>query len=291
MVGVPSDTLATPRYLVGSMERLLAKLERRFGQWPLPNLVHVLIGATAIVFVLMLVSARPLVALVLDADAIARGQVWRLFTHVLIPSFEPRGFGLLFMLFWVGFLWTVGTSLESEWGRFKTNFYVFALLIATTVAGVVTGMPTSSMIVTSMLVLAFATLFPNYEILLYGIVPLRMKWIALLDAGYLAWMAWRGPLPVLATVLAAAAVYLLFFYANLARVLRGGAAMAAAAQRRAEYRAEAVETRPKRACVTCGLTDDDEGADLRVCTCQEICHGKPTVYCLAHARSHRKPAA
>lgn len=275
------------------MERFLATLERRFGRLPLPNLVHALIGATGIVFALMFVSPRPLLALILDPEAIARGQIWRLVTHVLIPTSEPRGFGLLFMLFWVGFLWTVGTSLENEWGRFKTNFYVLALVLGTTVAALLTGMPTSSMIVTSMLVLAFATLFPEYEIMLYGIVPLRMKWLALLDAGYLGWMAWKGPLPVRATIAAAVAVYLLFFYANLARIARGGATMAAAAQRRAERRAEPIEAaaRPKRQCVTCGLTDDDEGADLRVCTCAEVCEGKPTVYCLAHARSHRKPAA
>jgi hypothetical protein len=67
--------------------------------------------------------------------------------------------------------------------------------------------------------------------------------------------------------------------------------MAAAAQRRAEQRAEPIATaKTKRQCVLCGLTDD-EGADLRVCTCAEVCEGKPTVYCLAHARSHRKPAA
>lgn len=274
------------------MERFLATLERRFGRWPLPNLVHTLVGASAIVFALRLVSSRPLIALILDRDAIAHGQIWRLVTHVMIQDYEPRGFGLLWMLFWVGFMWTIGTSLEHEWGRFKTNFYVLALVLGTTVAGLLTGMPTSSMIVTSMLVLAFATLFPEYEIMLYGIVPLRMKWIALIDAAYLGWMAWSGPLPVRATVGAAAAVYLLFFYASLARVLRGGATMAAAAQRRAELRAdpEPVRARPRRQCVTCGLTDDDEGADLRVCTCAEVCHGKPTVYCLAHARSHRAPA-
>lgn len=272
------------------MERFLAKLERRFGRLPLPNLVHAMVGATAIVFVLMIGSARPLMALLLDGGEIARGQVWRLVTHALIPQYGPQGFGFLFMLFWAGFMWMVGTGLENEWGRFKANFYVVALLVATTVAGLLTGWPLTSIIITSALVLAFATLFPNYEILLYGIVPLRMKWIALLDAGYLAWMAWKGGLPLRATIGAAVAVYLFFFYAALARVARGGAAMAQAAQRRAELRAEpspAVEARPRRQCAICGLTDADEGADLRVCTCHEVCQGKPTVYCLAHARSHR----
>ncbi len=274
------------------MERFLATLERRFGRLPLPNLVHALIGATGIVFALMLVSPRPLAALTLDADAIAHGQVWRLLTHVFIPNFAPSMFGVLMFLFlWVQFLWTIGTSLENEWGRFKTNFFVLALVVGTTVAGLLTGMPTSSMIVTSTLVLAFATLFPEFQIMLYGIVPLRMKWAALLTAGYLGWLAFQGPLPVRATVGAAAAVYLLFFYASLVRMMRGGATMAAAAQRRAEQRVEPVEARPRRQCAECGLTDDDEGADLRVCTCAEVCHGKATVYCLAHARSHRRPAA
>jgi hypothetical protein len=274
------------------MERFLATLERRFGRLPLPNLVHALIGATGVVFALMFVSPRPIHALTLDADAIARGQVWRLVTHIFIPNFAPSLFGVMIFLFlWVQFLWTVGTSLEQEWGRFKTNFFVLALVIGTTIAGLLTGMPSSSMIVTSTLVLAFATLFPEFQIMLYGIVPLRMKWAALLTAGYLGWLAWQGPLPVRATVGAAAGVYLLFFYANLARVARGGATMAAAAQRRAEQRAEPIATaKTKRQCVLCGLTDD-EGADLRVCTCAEVCEGKPTVYCLAHARSHRKPAA
>jgi hypothetical protein len=279
------------------MERFLAKLERRYGHLPLPNLVHAMVGATAIVFVLMLTSQsmRPLMALMLDPGEIARGQVWRLITHALIPDRGGGGgIGVFWMFVWVSFMWMVGTGLEQEWGRFKANFFVLALLVATTVTGLLTGLPMTSFIISSALVIAFGTIFPDYQILLFFIVPLRMKWVAVLDAAYLAWMAWEGGLAFRATTGAALAVYVLFFYAAISRVLRGGAAMAQAAQRRAEIRAEgraAVNERAKRQCAICGLTDDDENADLRVCTCEEVCHGKPTVYCLAHARSHRKPSA
>jgi hypothetical protein len=54
------------------------------------------------------------------------------------------------------------------------------------------------------------------------------------------------------------------------------------------FEKEERDERPKRACKICGKSDDDEGADLRVCTCQEVCGGKATVYCLEHARSHNK---
>ena len=63
----------------------LEKLRRRFGRFGIPNLMLIIVGAMAIVFVMdfavMAASGRSLSSvLAFDRAMIFRGQVWRIFT-------------------------------------------------------------------------------------------------------------------------------------------------------------------------------------------------------------------
>jgi hypothetical protein len=131
------------------------------------------------------------------------------------------------------------------------------------------------------LFLAFATLWPDYELRIFLILPVRVKWLALLDAAVIAGSVgfgsgWHRLVP-----LAAVGNYLLFFGPTLYDKLRGFVREGGRA--RARFR-QAAATGPRR-CAICGVSADDPDVDIRVCSC-ETCGGKNRDLCLAHARNH-----
>ncbi len=71
---------------------LLDKLERRFGFLGIPGLIRIVIGFTALVYVLVYLNRGFESFLTLDPALILRGQVWRLVTYIFLPqTFSPYG--------------------------------------------------------------------------------------------------------------------------------------------------------------------------------------------------------
>ena len=273
------------------MERLLARLERRFGRYAIHNLAYWLVGLTGVVFVLALAKPQFLSALVFDPFlVIARHQYWRIFTFLFIPGSTS----ILWIIFELWMSWLVISSLEGAWGPLKLNLYYLIGALGTIGVAFIQGRGVTNSYLNTSLFLAFATLFPNYQLLLF-FFPVRVKWLGLLSAGFLAYGAFEGSNTERLAIAVAMANYLLFFGGHLYRHVREWGMVAGRAKKRAEFQPDPVtreSARPARKCALCDKTDADEGADLRVCTCQEVCGGKPTVYCLEHARSHNKrPAA
>ena len=86
----------------------LDKLERRFGFLGIPGLIRIVIGFTALVWVLVYLNRGFELFLMLDPALILRGQIWRLVTYIFIPqTFSP-----LSMLLALWFLWFIGEGLE-----------------------------------------------------------------------------------------------------------------------------------------------------------------------------------
>ena len=268
------------------MDRFLAPLERRLGRFAIAHLPTYIAGLSALVWILGLTKPDFIFNLMLIPQLVMRGQVWRLFTYLFIPPSAST----FWMIFVILFYWSIGQSLEETWGAFKLNAYYLLGMIGTTIAAFATGLPMTSFYLHSSVFLAFGTLFPNSQVNLYFIIPVRVKWLALLGAAYLGYLAIFGTNATRFAVAAALANYFVFFGPHLYRIVRGYGTQVKQANRRADTfeKPEARDSRPKRACKICGKSDDDEGADLRVCTCQEVCGGKATVYCLEHARSHNK---
>src|SRR5580658_4852146 len=119
------------------MDRLLARLERRFGKLAIENLPMFIVGGMGIVF--LLTMARPEFVSMLDLDlrAVARGQVWRLVTFLFIPQ-SMSTWWILVSLYWV---YWIGSTLEAEWGAFKLNVYYAIGVAGTIAAAFITGMP------------------------------------------------------------------------------------------------------------------------------------------------------
>jgi hypothetical protein len=276
--GMCLAAVGTACYRLTRMERLLARLERRLGGFALPNLILYVVLGMAVVWVFSL--SRPDVQgwLTLDMVAVRHGQVWRLVSFLLIPpALSP--FWILVHLY---FTWWIGSSLEQNWGAFKFNAYYFTGVLATIVASLVTG-PTTSVWLDSSLFLAFATIFPDVSVMLFLLVPIRVKWLGIAAAAFMIFAAATGGWTERAAIAAALVNYVLFFGEHWRATMRGQAVVTRQKARRAKTESFA-PVFGTRVCAICGA-QEAEGVDIRVCSCDK-CGGSPRALCLTHARSH-----
>lgn len=259
----------------------------RFG---IPNLIYFLIGGNVLVYLLDYVSySRVAVSslLAFDRSLILQGQVWRAFTFL----FTSWGQGLFFFLLAMYFLWFIGTSLERQWGSAKFSLYYLLGWLLTLLSGLITGYASSTYLDMT-LFLAFATLFPDVQFLLFFIIPIKAKWMAWVDGGILALGLVRSLLALnvggaLAVVMAVLN-YLIFFWPELmyqVRRLRG----------QAKYSRQSNVLQFKQAsrdlkrrnythkCAVCGRTDT-EFPDLEFRYCSK-CAGYHC-YCIDHINNH-----
>jgi hypothetical protein len=265
------------------VERLLARLERRFGRYAPGNLTYALVGAQLLGLVIGLAAPEKLALFFFDIDLILAGQIWRVVSWLAIPpSLSP--FWALFSLYW---LYTMGMALENEWGAFKFLVYWLVGIVGTIAAAAIAHAPASNTVFLMTLFLAFATLWPDYEIRVFFIIPVKVKWLAFLDVAILiqyifAREGWEKLLPVVGV-----ANYLLFFGAVLWERIRGFGRQASRAGVRNRMRqVKAENSLPAvRRCAICGVSNEDPRVDIRVCNCAR-CGGVLRDLCLPHVRDH-----
>ncbi len=167
--------------------RWLDKMERKFGKYAIPNLMYYIIILYALGFVVRVVSPELYArSLALDAAAILRGEVWRIFTFIIQP---PTG-SFIFIFFSLYLYYMIGRMLEYQWGAFKFNVYFFSGLILHVVACLaiylVTGynMSYGTMYLNMSLFFAFAALFPDVQFLLFFIIPIKCKYLGYANGLY-----------------------------------------------------------------------------------------------------------
>lgn len=144
----------------------------------IPNLMlWIAIGTLAVYFLLKIdPSGTVRSVLQFNRSSILRGQLWRLFSWIFIPSGESFLLLELLMLF---FYFQIGRAIESTWGRFKFNLFYLSGILLCDIVGL--GFNTLGMYSTFLnlsLLLSFATLYPENRVLLMYIIPLKMKYLA-----------------------------------------------------------------------------------------------------------------
>jgi hypothetical protein len=271
------------------MEKVLARLERRLGRYAIHNLIAVIVGGMAIVWVLSLLKPEFQDRLVLDIGAVRHGQVWRLVTFLFIPP-PSQPMWVLINLY---FTWWVGTSLEQRWGPYKFNAYSLLGAVGTIVAATIAG-PTTNFWLDASLFLAFATVFPDVTILLFFIIPVRVKWLGIIAALFLAYAAVKDDWGTRGSIAAALVNYFLFFGEHWVGYFKGRGTLAKQKTRLESMRPGAdTPATPvhggwpvfgQRVCAICGAREAD-GTDIRVCSCEK-CGGQQRALCLEHARNH-----
>jgi len=161
--------------LYGQTPKWIDWLDRRMPGFGIPNLALYLVGAQACGFLLMLANPNAIDLLILDPYMVLRGEVWRLVTFLAVPP----PLGLIWMVIALNFLYFIVNVLETEWGEFRTTLYVLVAVLLTIAFSFVFHWPiVGAAELGSTLFLAAATVAPECQILLFFVLPVKMKWLA-----------------------------------------------------------------------------------------------------------------
>ena len=190
------------------MNNWLYKMERRFGRYGIPNLAKYLALGQLVVWVIVMFFYGDLLGLIaLNRPTLLQGQIWRLVTFVFVP---PLTFNPLYLVLDLYFLYFVGTSLENSWGSFRFTLYYLIGMAGVVVSCLLLGTYSSSTLLYS-LFFAFACLYPDVEVLLFFILPIKVKWMGIAAAALYLWdFLWAGMWYKLAMVLGLVNFFLFF---------------------------------------------------------------------------------
>ena len=243
----------------------------RFG---IPNLMRVIVIGNVAVYVLMLLTqandANALSFLTFNLNALLHGEVWRLVTFVFVPAYSSP-FALLISLY---FYYWIGSTLERQWGTAKFNLYYIsgALLtvLGVVLASLITGNPyltaAGTGYVNLSMFFAFAFLFPDTTVLLFFILPVRMKWLAYLDGALFAFDIikaigahnWAGVvLPIVALLNFAVFIWPEVHYLKERAKYQNSRKTVQFRQAQQQQAKQAQQQGYRHKCAVCGRTDTD----------------------------------
>jgi hypothetical protein len=266
---------------------ILSRLNSKFGRYAVPNLTVILIIGQVFLYVAQQLNPgqqgfNMLERIRMYPDRVLAGEYWRVVTFL----FDPPTTNLIFAVFFWYLFYLMGTTLEVTWGTFRYNVYLLIGYVASLAfafgtyfaLGGLAGVPASSGFLYGTVFLAFARFFPDFTLYIFFILPIKIKWLALLQwIGYAYWFLF-GPWMMKAMVVASVINYLLFFGNDIWRGVKQG-------HRRMRHQARALQAPPRlvHSCRTCGITSDDAPhMQFRYCS---KCNGD-ACYCPAHLREH-----
>ncbi|MDE6107117.1 MAG: rhomboid family intramembrane serine protease [Oscillospiraceae bacterium] len=246
-------------------------------------------------------SSSPLsYALFFSRSLIFQGEFWRLLTFIFVPI--TGDFGILFFtipgtslfttVLSAYFYYWVGSMLERQWGTARFNCFYLTGVILNIFFGLVVGFSSIHYVNLSMF-FAFAVLFPDLQVLFMFILPIKVKWLAWIDAAlfvwqiitYLRWGLWLyALLPVVAIL-----NFFIFFWTEFTQAL-------GYRKQRFQHQHSAQTINFKKAtksayqekgylhkCAVCGKTDTDyPEMEFRYCS---KCNGY-YCYCSEHINNH-----
>jgi hypothetical protein len=172
----------------------VSRLEARFGRFAIPGLVQVVAVLQLVTLVLFTISTPEaqkafIDFLELNPERLMKGEVWRVVSHV----FLPRSLSLIWALIGAMFLMWVGRGLEEAWGAFRVNLFVLGGIFSLTVGALIFGYVGGGLFLFQTLLFAFAVFYPNEEIMLFFVIPIKVKWLAIIGAAILAFSVLGNP--------------------------------------------------------------------------------------------------
>lgn len=271
----------------------LNKMERKFGKYAISNLTFWLIGAWVLGFIIQYTMPEVQKMLTLEPGLILRGQVWRIISWILIPP----PVNILFLIFFLSCYYFIGISIEQAIGTFRYNVYLIGGILCSVLGAfalygfyyfthkiAVIGISSyfSTHYITMSLFMAFAVIYPNVEFRLYFIVPIKAKWMGIVDAVWMIFMFVVSDAIGRTAILASLLNFLIFFFStrNYKRV------SPKEIHRKQVYRQQMRQSEniTRHKCAICGRTERD-GADLEFRFCSK-CEGNYE-YCQDHLFTHQ----
>lgn len=271
----------------------LDKLEKKFGRFAIQNLTVYLILGYIIGYGVYHFMPGLLSMLTLEPAYILKGQVWRVISWILVP---PTG-NLINIIFMALLYYSLGTILERTWGTFRFNVYIFsgilftvlgAFLLYFVVGGNLVGYGYffSTYYINMSIFLAFAMSYPDMKVYLYFIIPIKMKWMAVVYAVLTIIDIVQGNTITRVAIIASLLNFIVFFlFSNNTRQYSPKQQM-----RKRKFQQQ-TQARPhmtyangaRHKCAVCGRTElDDPNLEFRFCS---KCNGNYE-YCQDHLFTH-----
>ena len=318
------------------MNKIYRGLEKKLGRYAVPNLTIIIIGCYVVGYILTMINPGITAYMTLEPHYILHGQIWRLITWLVIPPSSLGIFTIIMLFFYL----SIGRSLEKAWGDFRYNVYIFGGIIITIIAaficyaafssvyghGIVFGSggssPFSTYYICLSIFLGFAATFPDAQVYLYFILPVKIKWLGFLYIAFLLYDAvnygraiaagYTAGWVYIAAMAAAVINFVIFFLSTrntrrlspdelkrrreFRKAMAAGSAGAAAAKTAEkpgnastagrpsiEYSRPSGGAVPRHRCEICGKTDlTDPDMDFRFCS---KCSGSHE-YCRDHLFTH-----
>lgn len=277
--------------------KLINKMEQKFGRYAVHNLTMYIIITYVAGYLLNYLAPEALSYCLLEPALILQGQVWRLVSWLLIPPGALDIFTIIMLFFY----YSIGTTLEQTWGAFRYNLYIFGGIILSVIGAFVLygillltgsngillleGGAFSTYFISMSIFLGFAAAYPNMQVLLYFIIPLKIKWLALVDIVYLVWQMAGSGWVTRACIICSLMNFIIFFLAtrNTSRISPRQVKRRRTYMRAVNsgYNSKGQVTKHK--CAVCGRTElDGDNLEFRFCS---KCKGNYE-YCQDHLFTH-----
>lgn len=279
--------------------KLLERLEKKIGWLAIPNLiVYILTGNMMVLIMEAFANLDLTTTLAFDWELILKGQIWRVISFVFIPpaSLSASAMSIIIVALVFLFYFSIGRKTEAAMGSFAFTMYYFIGVICVVITGIVFRIPLTGTYINSTLFLAYAYFYPNDEIMLFFILPIKVKYIAYLSGlGILLRLAfgnWVEKLLIISGILN----FLLFFAPPLLSEVLGRVRNK---KRRSDYRKKAAarwgaepivysnphkqKSNARHCCEVCGRTEiSNPDLEFRYCS---KCGGMHE-YCMEHLKEH-----
>lgn len=177
------------------MRNAIENFCRKHPGFGIPNLMKYLTIANVIMWVVNMVNSRILGYMMFNPYLILHGQVWRLVSFIFIP---PNSGFLALISFY--FYYLLGNTIERSWGTAKFSLYFFTGVVLSIVSGFLLyilgyNISLNAQYIYLSLFFSFAALFPDMTVLLFFVIPIKMKWLAIIDAAYFVISIFSYPFP------------------------------------------------------------------------------------------------
>jgi hypothetical protein len=231
----------------------LDKLESRFGSLAISNIAAYLVLGQVAIFILSLGyidhdgSNALFERMYFDSTRVLEGEIWRIFAFPLIPPMQHP----IFLIFAWYIFYLMAGALESQWGAFRLNLY----LLVGAVMGMASGflLPGESIgngVWGMTVFFAFAYLFPDFELRLFFVLPVKVRWLGWIFGGMLGFLFIGSPWQLKVFILASVSNFFLFFGKDMLATARSKKRISNLKAEKAKMEAE-----PFHTCSQCGATD------------------------------------
>lgn len=260
-----------------------SRIKSRRDNFGIRDLMFIISMANLLVYILSVLGNTNLsLALALIPEKVLQGEIWRLITYIFIPpTFNP-----FFFIFAIYFYVFIGRELERYWGTFKFNVYYFTGVIIISIVSMIFNVSVASVSNLNIsLFLAYAILNSEHMVYLFMVIPVKMKYIAIVMSTVIAYNFINAGFWQLRIIVLAPIINLLIFF--VPHFIRNTSKGVKARKRTQEFEGKVLEFQKKESfihkCYICGKTNrSDENMEFRYCS---KCNGNYE-YCSDHIFDH-----